>query len=75
MAHFGISIWDIQNSNPYSNYVLTKYGHFTSRSSCGVGEIRVEVQVSRKEFHAHALRLGKSRISILDNKKTKEKKN
>ena len=73
MALFGISIWDIQNSNPYSNYVLTKYGHFTSRSSCGVGEIRAEVQVSRKEFHAHALKLGKNRISILD-KKNKRKK-
>ena len=33
-------------------------GHSTSISACGVWEARARVQVSRRELHTHAFRLG-----------------
>ena len=37
-------------------------GHFTSINACEVWEVRVGVQVSRREFHKYTLRLNQSRI-------------
>ena len=47
------------------------YSHFTIISFCGVGAVKVRVQVSRMEFYTDtvALRLDCSKISILYKKK------